>query len=383
MNFEPLKQFLDNCLPLLAIPGSDTVIYKGREEVFRYQSGYDNVRLGTPVRPDALYHMYSVTKVSTCIAATQLIERGEIMITDPVSAYFPEYKDLTVKVKRPDGSEAIEPVKKTLTIKHLLSMTSGLDYDLNRPGIRRVRERTFGKCPTLDIVRAIAEDPLCFEPGENFRYSLSLDVIGGIVELVSGKRLSDYMRDNIFEPLGMRNTSFGLTDSKIARLATQYKYNDVTRTAEEIPIDSNPYVFGSEYDSGGAGLISSVDDQILLADALTHMGLGKNGNRILSSYGVNLMRTNILNDKQIVSLANMGNHLLGHGYGYGVRSNINPELSGNLMPVGEFGWDGAKLSYISACPESGISIFHAEHMGAHHKTVIPRLRNIIYSCLDY
>lgn len=383
MNFEPLKQFLDNCLPLLSIPGSDTVVYKGREEVFRYQSGYDNVRLGTPVRPDALYHLYSVTKVSTCIAATQLIERGEIMITDPVSVYFPEYKNLTVRVKHSDGSESIEPCKKTLTIKHLLSMTSGLDYDLNRSGIRRVKEKTLGKCPTLDIVRALAEDPLCFEPGDDYRYGLSLDVIGGIIELVSGKRLSDYMRDNIFEPLGMKNTSFGLTDSKMARLATQYKYNDVTRCAEEIPIDFNQFVFGSEYDSGGAGLISSVDDQILLADALTHMGVGKNGNRILSSHGVNLMRSNILSEKQYSTFNTMGNHLSGYGYGYGVRTNLHPEVAGNLMPVGEFGWDGAKLAYLSACPESGISIYHAEHMGAHHKTVIPRLRNIVYSCMDY
>ena len=82
---------------MLGIPGSDTVIYKGRKEIFRYQSGYDSLRYGTPVRPDALYHMYSCTKVATCVAATQLIERGEILATDPVYAYFPEYADIKVK----------------------------------------------------------------------------------------------------------------------------------------------------------------------------------------------------------------------------------------------------------------------------------------------
>lgn len=383
MNFEPLKDFLDNCLPMLGIPGSDTVIYKGREKVFRYQSGYDNVALKTPVRPDALYHMYSVTKVSTCIAATQLIERGEIMITDPVSVYFPEYKNIKVRVKNADGTEEIRPAKNTLLIKHLLSMTGGLDYDLNRPGIQRVKNKTGGICPTLDIVRALAEDPFVFEPGTDYRYSLCLDVIGGIIELVSGKKLSDYMKENIFDPLGMKNTSFGLTDSKLERLATQYKYDGVTKSAVEIPKDFNPYVFGSEYDSGGAGLISCVDDQILLADALTHHGLGKNGNRILSSWGVNLMRTNILDDVQYKTYNNNHSHIRGYGYGYGVRTNMHPESVGNIMPVGEFGWDGAKLSYLSSCPESGISIFHAEHMGALHATVIPRLRNIIYSCMDY
>ena len=382
MNFGPLKEFLDTCLPMLGIPGSDTVIYKGREEVFRYQSGYDSTAEKTPVRPDALYHMYSITKVSTCVAAAQLIERGEIMITDPVSAYFPEYKNINVKVKNPDGTEEIRPAKNQLLIKHLLSMTGGLDYNLNRPGIKRVKAETGGKAPTLDIVRAIAEDPFIFEPGTNYQYSLCLDIIGGIIELVSGKRLSEYMKENIFEPLGMKNTSFGLTDSKLERLATQYLYDSETKSAKEVAKDYNPFVFGTEYDSGGAGLISCVDDQILLADALTHLGVGKNGNRILSSYATNLMRTNILDDVQYKSFNKIA-QVKGYGYGYGVRTNMHPEEGGNLMPVGEFGWDGARLAYISSCPESGISIFHAEHMGSLHGTVIPRLRNIIYSCMDY
>lgn len=383
MKFEPLKDFLDNCLPALGIPGSDTVVYKGRQEIFRYQSGYDNLEKRTPVNPYALYHMYSVTKVSTAISAAQLIERGEIMITDPVSAYFPEYKNITVRVKNPDGTEEIRDAKSPLLIKHLLSMTGGIDYDLNNEGIKRVKAETLGKCPTLDIIRALPEHPFVFDPGSDYRYSLCLDIMGGIIELVSGKRLSEYMHDNIFAPLGMRNTSFGLTDSKMERLATQYLYDDATKSPREVAKNYNPYVFGSEYDSGGAGLISCVEDQIILADTLTHMGVGRNGNRILSPYTVNLMRTNILNEKQLNSFHKHGNHAVGYGYGWGVRTNMNPEESGNLMPKGEFGWDGARLSYLSACPESGVSIFHAEHMGKFHSTVIPRLRNIIYSCLDY
>ena len=383
MNFEPLKNFLDNCLPKLGIPGSDTVIYKGREEIFRYQSGYDSLEKKTPVDPNALYHMYSVTKVSLAVSAAQLIERGEIMLNDPVSAYFPEYKKLTVKVKNSDGTIELREAKNTLLVKHLLSMSGGLNYDINSPSIKRVKEETDGRCPTLDVIRAIANEPLEFEPGTDYRYSLCLDVVGGIVELVSGKKLSDYMRDNIFLPLGMKNTSFGLTDSKLERLATQYIYDDNLKGPREVAKNYNPYVFGTEYDSAGAGLISCVDDQILLADALTHMGLGKSGNRILSPYTVNLMRSNILDQKQLSSFYKHGNHATGYGYGWGVRTNMAPEQAGNLMPKGEFGWDGARLSYLSACPESGISIFHAEHMGKHHSTVIPRLRNVIYSCLDY
>lgn len=382
MNFTPLKNFLDYYLPMLGIPGSDTSVYVGREEVFRHTAGFDSLSLKTPVRRDALYNLYSCTKVATCVAATQLIERGEIVITDPIYAYFPEYRNLSVRVKNPDGSTDIADAKKPMLIKHLLTMTSGLDYNLFRPGIQRVKEATGGRCPTLDIVRALSEDPLDFEPGERYQYSLSLDVIGGLIELVSGQSLGEYMKENIFEPLGMKNTFFGFSEERRADMACQYSFNQELKFAEEIPVEQNNFVFGPEYESGGAGLISSVDDYVLLADAITHLGVGKNGSRILSEAGVNLMRKNQLTASQLKDFRTCAQNM-GYGYGFGVRTNMDPEEAGNLASVGQFGWDGAKLSYFSSDPERRVSVFHAEHMGALHSIVQPRLINIVYSCLDY
>ena len=381
MNFQPLKDFLDFYLPMLGVPGSDTAIYKNHEEIFRYQSGYDSIRFGTPVRDNALYHMYSVTKVSTCIAATQLIERGELLMNDPVYAYFPEYKNLTVKRPRADGGFDIVPAKNVMTVKHLLTMTAGLNYDLKKPVIERVKQETGGRCPTLDVVRALASDPLEFEPGEDYQYSLCLDVVGGLVELISGMSLGDYMRENIFEPLGMRHTSFGMTDEKRAMMATQYEYDAMNKRAVEIPVTRNDFNFGTEYHSGGAGLISRVDDQILLADALANFGVGKNGSRILSRFGVELMRTNHLSGRAFETCQRDMIQNPGYGYGFGVRTNISAYTAGNLAPVGEFGWDGARLSYLSADTENKIAVFHAEHMGGLHSIVIPRLRNVIYACI--
>ena len=148
----------------------------------------------------------------------------------------------------------------------------------------------------------------------------------------------------------------------------------------EIPSDSNILRFGTEYESGGAGLISSVDDYVLLMDALAHLGVGKSGNRILSSFAVNLMRENALRPDQLAVLAN--GYIKGYGYGYGVRAKISGTESGNLVPEGTFGWDGAKLCLAMADPKNKIAVFHAEHMGAFHHILIPRLRNVIYSCLD-
>ena len=381
MNFQPLKDFMDGYLPMLGVPGTDIVIYKDHEEIFRYQSGFDSLQYGTPVNPNALYHMYSCTKVATCVAATQLIERGEILATDPVYAYFPEFADIKVKHTLPDGTVEIRPAEKVLTIEHLLTMTGGLDYDLNRPALRRVIEETEGRAPTLDVVRALAEDPFIFEPGSRYQYSLCLDVIGGIVELVSGMTLGEYFEKNIFEPLGMTETSFGVTEEKLARMATQYQLDPLTGVATEIPKDQNAFNFGTEYQSGGAGLISSVRDQILFADALANYGVGKNGNRILSKAGVELMSANHLDPESLADFTKLG-QVKGYGYGYGVRTNLTPALGGNLSPVGEFGWDGARGSYFSCDPKNRVAFFYAEHMGGLHPVILPRLRNVVYSCLD-
>ena len=380
MNFQPLRDFMDNYLPTLGVPGTDIVIYKNHEEIFRYQSGFDSLKSGTPVNPNALYHMYSCTKVATCVAATQLIERGEILTTDPVFAYLPEYADIKVKHTLPDGTVQVRPAEKVLTIEHLLTMTGGLDYDIDRPAIKRVIQQTNGRAPTLDIVRAIPEDPFIFEPGSRYQYSLCLDVIGGLVELVSGMSLGEYFKKNIFEPLGMTETSFGVTEDKLARMATQYQYNAETGEVTEIPKAENRFNFGTEYHSGGAGLISSVKDQILFADALANYGVGKNGNRILSKVGVELMSANHLDPISLADFTKIG-QVKGYGYGYGVRTNINPIINGNLSPVGEFGWDGARGSYLSADPKNRVAFFYAEHMGGLHPVILPRLRNVVYSCL--
>ena len=314
------------------------------------------------------------------MAALQLIERGEILFNDPVHAYFPEYKNLSISVKRPDGKLDTVPAKKTMLIKHLFSMSSGLDYNLERPSIKRVFDATYGRCPTLEVVKALASDPLLFEPGEHYNYSLSHDVLGGIVELVSGMKLGDYMRENIFEPLGMKNTTFEITPENYDKIAAQYNYDNVARIGVEIPKDSNKYRFGTDYQSGGAGLLSTAGDYILLADALASWGMGKTGNRILSSKTVELMRTCFISDA--LNREFSVSHNSGYDYCYGVRRMARPEEVGSLVPKTAFGWDGAKLSIITADPESGISIFHAEHMGGLHSIVIPRFHNAVFSCLD-
>lgn len=380
MNFQRLKDFLDYYVPMLGVPGSDTVVCKDHNEIFRYQSGVEDLKTGAPVRSDSTYNLYSCTKVATCTAAMQLIERGEILANDPLYAYIPEYKNHKIIVKDENGRDEVRDAKNPILIKHLFSMMSGLDYNLNRSAIKRVKDETEGRCPTLDVISALPEDPFLFEPGERYQYSLSHDVLGGLIEVVSGQSLGTYMKDNLFDPLGMKNTGFDPTADRISRMAPQYNYDAKKQEAIEIPREMNQYRLGSEYQSGGAGLISTVDDYILLADALAHHGKGKSGERILASRTVDLMRTTLLTPEQNKNYAT--DYHVGFNYCYGVRVMTNPAEAGTLVPKGTFGWDGAKMSFIFSDPTNRIAIFHATHVGGCHDILIPRIMNLIYQGLD-
>ena len=380
MKFDRLKDFLDYYLPMLGVPGSDTVIYKDHEEVFRHQSGYDNLKYRTPMRPDAIHHVYSCTKIATCVAALQLIERGEILISDPIHVYFPEFKNIQVARRGADGKVRLEKAKNPILIRHLFSMTSGLDYNVRRAGIERVKKQTDGRCPTLDIIRALPEDPLVCEPGERYVYGLSHDVLGGVVELISGMKLGDYMKKNIFDPLGMKDTTFEIGQHNYERIASQYEYDSIGRCATQVLKDSNIMRFGSEYQSGGAGLLSTVEDFILLTDALANGGVGKNGARILSSASVELLSSPSLSPAQSGSFELSWN--TGYDYGLGVRVMRDPAKAGCLAPKGSFGWDGKKMCFSVSDPKNKIAIFHAEEIDGMNAILIPRLLNVIYSCLE-
>ncbi len=380
MNFKPLTDFLDYYLPSIGVPGSDTVIYKDHKEVFRHQSGYDSLRFRTPTRPDALYNIYSCSKIATCVAVMQLIERGNILATDPLYAFMPEFRNVSVAIKDRDGNVIDTRTAKTpITIQHLFTMTSGFNYKFATPDVIKTVDSTGGRAPTVEICRALATAPLDFDPGEHYQYGYSHDILGAVVELVSGKRFSEYMKENVFLPLGMKDTDFHIESSKFARVACQYEYDPETRSARDLPAHQCIARIGCDFDSGGGGIVSSVDDYILLGDALANGGLAKNGFRLLSEYAVSLMSSNMLTSKPLADFASGLN--LGYGYGCGVRVNIDPCVAGNLAPVGEFGWDGMRLSFMSCYPKGRIAIFHAEHMGGLHSLVEPRLRNVVYSCL--
>lgn len=378
MDFTKLTNLLD-AIPNHTAPGVDCIVKKGYDTVYRHHFGYSDREKKKEMNGSESFFLYSATKLITCTAALQLFEQGKFLLSDPVYEYIPEFRHMVIDKALPNGTHQLVEARKPITIADLFSMSAGLNYNIHSPSVEEVVRKTDRRAPTLDIIRAIASEPLCYEPGTQWQYSLAHDVLGGLIEVISGKWFGNYLSENIFSPLGMRNTGFSVSNETWGKMMQQYRFNVNKRVAEPIGL-ANEFVLGPDYQSGGAGLISTVEDYSLFAEALANGGEGASGAQILSSATIDLMRENRLNEKQLDDLN--WEQLIGYGYGLGVRTLIDRAKAGSNSPLGEFGWSGAAGAYVLIDPSNNISMFYTQHMlESQGKYVHPRLRNVLYACL--
>lgn len=392
MDFKNLKNFMDSLTDWI-IPGNAISVYLGNEEVFRYQSGYADVENKIKMTDSHFINIYSTTKVTTAVSGMQLLERGQIVLDTPLYEIIPEFKEMTIA----DENGNLRKAEKPITLRHIFSMTSGMTYSLSDELKKEAEIATNGKFDTLEVVKRMARTPLSFEPGTRWQYSYGHDVLAAVVEVVSGKKYRDYVKENIFEPLGMNETFYQPNEITEANFAPQYDYkinadiknNGASQSMNLYKISgkliktdgSVSHRFGEAYDSGGAGLITTVRDYAKLANALANEGTGKTGERILSPAAVELMKTN-----QLVTPDMKTNfcwpQLAGYGYGLGVRTMTDKAMGGSLSSIGEFGWGGAAGSTLLADTDKKLSYFYAHHMLNQQEAYYqPRLRNAVYSCL--
>jgi len=378
MQFQALASYLDR-LTDWRIPWAEVVVVHRNETVFRYRAGFADLEQKLPIGEGRIINLYSMTKILTCVAALQLVEKGRMLLNDPLSAYLPEYADMTVRTARPDGGFELERATRPISVRDLFTMTAGFSYDFAAPSIREAAERTGGRLPTREFAAALAKEPLLFEPGTRWNYSLCHDVLAALVEAVDGRRFATYVREEITGPLGMDDTGFDLSEEQRGRLVPQYEYNDELGRA--VRKDGNGYRVGTEFDSGGAGLLSTVSDYVLFLNALTNRGTSPEGVRLLSPASVDLMRTDHLTD------GTRGDYhweqLAGYGYGLGVRTHISKARSGSLSRLGEFGWSGAAGCLAVIDPEAELTVMYAQHLLNNQEPYVhPRLKNIVYAALS-
>ncbi|MFX3649825.1 MAG: serine hydrolase domain-containing protein [Paenibacillus sp.] len=377
MDFKPLASFIDR-MTSWRIPWAEVLVMHRNDTVFQYRNGYANLEEKMPIGDGAIFNLYSMTKIMTCVAGLQLVERGEMLLSDPLSDYLPEYADMTLKKTMANGEIRLEKATRAITVRDLFTMTAGFSYDVGSPSIQEAVKRSDGTLPTRDFARALAKEPLLFEPGTHWNYSMCHDVLGALIEVVSGKSFGTYLRDEITGPLGMNDTAFNLNDEQQKRLIPQYAYNDELEKA--VRMDGNGFRVGTELESGGAGLLSTVSDYARFLNALTGLGTSPEGVRILSQASVELMRTDHLNEMTRGDYS--WDHMYGYGYGLGVRTHISKAGSGSLSPLGEFGWSGAAGCMAIIDPDSELTVMYAQHLlNSQEPYVQRRLRNVVYSCL--
>ena len=403
MNFTQLQNFLDH-MAAERTPGNVVTVYQGGELVYQYASGYADWESKTPMIGDELFNIYSCSKITTVTAGVQLLERGRFLLSDPLYEYIPEFRNMYVRQENGDCVKAKNPIR----IGHLFTMTAGFNYNLKVPAFDKARQLTNGHMDTVDVIRCLAEEPLSFEPGTHWQYSLCHDVLAGLISVVSGQKFRDYVRQNIFEPLEMTSSVYHHTEETKKRTASQYTFIagdegelDIVEaqkgrraattdaTLSGAPIAGTfknvgkdvSHILGDEYDSGGAGIITSVPDYAKLMAALAGLGRGVNGERILSANSVELMRTNQLSPELMKDYS--WQSCWGCGYGLGVRTHIDPAKSGLICSLGEFGWGGAAGATAVIDPSRQLGVFYAQHcLNPREEYYQPRLRNVVYTCLD-
>jgi len=321
--------------------------------VYREKFGYADVATGRPMEFDAIFRIMSMTKPVTSVAAMMLYEEGWFDLNTFVYEFIPAFKDLRVYAGALDSGYETAPLAQHVTFRHLFTHTAGLSYGFNtfdpidaiyqKAGVDLAHFYAPGsKLGNKELVEALVKLPLAFQPGTQWRYSLSIDVLGYLVELISGKSLDVFFRERIFEPLAMSDTGFCVPEAKLPRLATIYM------TPPEgglTPVPFPAYTSPPSWLMGGGGLASTVYDYGRFAQMLVNGG-ELDGARLLSPRTVALMEMNqapavgVPYDPRAGVLKNAG-----YGYSLGMRVLFDVAAAGRAGSVGEFGWDGAFVTH--------------------------------------
>ena len=320
-----IRPVMQNYVDDGSLPGFLTVVARRGKIVHFETIGMRDVENKKPVEPDTIFRIYSMSKPITSVAVMMLYEEGHFQLGTPVSRFIPEFKG--IKVYNDDQTEILD-AKNEVTIKHLLLHTAGLTYGWgNKPVDERYKEANiFERGTTLaDMVKKLGDIPLVHEPGERWTYGVSTDVLGYLVEVVSGMSFEEFLQTRLFKPLGMVDTAFSVPPEKVDRFAALYRHNRreglMKRVGRDAPLANDAVSF---FPSGGGGLVSTAADYIRFSQMLLNGG-ELDGVRILGKKTVELMR--------------YPHHDDWFGLGFRVVTHRNPPNI--LNSVGNFGWGGA------------------------------------------
>lgn len=362
------------------LAGISTLVARNGEIVHDSTLGMQDREAGLELQKDTIFRIYSMTKPVTAVAALQLWEQGKFHMNDPIAWYIPELANLKVYVSGSGGDMVLEDANAPIRIIDLFMHTAGFSYGFTGSevdNLYRASPMTQGKVKAEDVMSELAKLPLNHQPGTQWHYGVNTDVIGALVERLSGMKLGEYMQKNIFVPLRMTDTGFSVAPDKAHRLAQIYSSD---KNGNTIPMENEPlgdFLSDPEVHNGGGGLVSTMDDYLTFAQMLLNGG-EINGVRILGRKTVEYMTSNHLPADLVPYAANS----LGEGYGLAVSVTVDEGQSRFLSSEGNFGWGGAASTYFRVDPKENLIIIGMAQfvpIGTHRYH--DDLRNLVYQAL--
>ncbi len=337
-----VKQKIEEIRKESGAPYLDVSFSRQGKEVFRCV-------LGENATGRERLRMYSCSKPITAVVAMRLVEEGKLCLDDEVEKYLPEIADCFILSEMGERL----PLRRKMTIRHLFTMTAGFTYNVNTQAILDlVRENP--NATLKNMIGAFVKSPLSFEPGERFQYSLCHDVLAAVLEAVENKRFSQIVKERVFQPLGMNDSTF---ENVSSGLAEQYTAKEDGSVAPMKNV--NELLPTLAYESGGAGLISTVDDYAKFARALAVGGVGENGVRIIGEQALAVLSREQIGE---VSANNQFTCVQGAEYGYGLGVRVRKTATKWGLGAGEYGWDGAAGSYLMIDPNTQSSVVMGMHV---------------------
>ena len=344
------------------LSGMDTLVWRRGEVIQAEAIGHADVEGGVPMQRDTLFRIASMTKPITSIAALMLIEEGKMALTDPITKWMPEFKDMRVLKDAAGSLDDTVPADRDITVEDLFTHRSGLAYGFTSVGpIAHAHEDKLGS-PLINAkspdewLKALGELPLSYQPGERFHYSHATDVLGFLVARVEGKPLGEVLQARIFGPLGMNDTCFWLEPAKRDRLAKLYEARP-EGGLRDVSIPHTPQPLG--FEAGGGGLISSADDYLKFARMM--LGRGEvDGVRLVKPETIDLMLANRLTDEQRTHAFLGMPFWISQGFGLGVSMILDAEKHQwmGAGADGAFGWPGAFGTWWQADPKNDLILIY-------------------------
>jgi len=376
-----------------------TLVSRRGKIVHADQVGWQDREAGVPLAEDTIYRIYSMTKPIICTALMTLYEEGRFQLVDPVAKYVPAFGE--TKVMNVDGSLEDQASLRPMQVRDVMTHTSGLTYDFfeDFPVGAQYREARLMNDPTRtleQVIDELAKIPLAFQPGSMWHYSLGTDVAAHLIQVISGQPLGDFLRDRLYEPLGMTDTAFDVPESKRSRLAAMYGLPDLLAKGMTFSLileaftngdmgrrevaDTYPFDSPDVFQRGGLGLFSTAADYLRFG-AMLLTGKADDGTRILGRKTLELMHENHL------AAALLPYGIAGvptPGWGFGLGSRVAMDIGQMAVPgsVGEFGWAGAAKTYYWADPrEDIVGILMTQCMVA-FDTPEADLRVLVYQAIE-